>query len=90
MAVQDFGSALLGGFQCAMALGQQRRENVFKQTELEQQNRRLGIAAEELELGERRLLENTRQFDEALKRTDKELDQGQQRIDVSRQTVAVA
>ena len=55
MAVQDFCSALLGGFQGAMALGQQRRENVFKQTELEQQNRRLGIAAEELELGERRL-----------------------------------
>ena len=90
MAVQDFGSALLGGFQGAMALGQQRRENVFKQTELEQQNRRLGIAAEELELGERRLLENTRQFDEALKRTDEELNQGQQRIDVSRRTVAVA
>ena len=90
MAVQDFGSALLGGFQGAMALGQQRRENVFKQTELEQQNRRLGIAAEELELGERRLAENARQFDDALKRTDIELDQGQQRIDVSRRTVAVA
>jgi hypothetical protein len=90
MAVQDFGSALLGGFQGAMALGQQRRENVFKQTELEQQNRRLGIAAEELELGERRLAENARQFDDALKRTDIELDQGQQRIDVSRRTVAVS
>lgn len=90
MAVQNFGSALLGGFQGAMALGQQRRENVFKETELEQQNRRLGIAAEELELGEKRLAENARQFDDALKRTDIELDQGRQRIGVAKRTVAVA
>ena len=37
MAVQNFGSALLGGFEGAMALGQQRRDNAFRQQQIQLQ-----------------------------------------------------
>jgi len=90
MAVQDFGSGLLAGFQGAMALGQQRQENIFKERELQQRDFQLGLADEELKLGKDRLAENKRQFDENFKLAEKELAQGAERIRVSQRQVAVA
>lgn len=89
MAVQDFGSGLLAGFQSAMALGQQRKENVFKEQELQQRDYQLGLQSDELQLGRDRLNENKRQFDENFKLAEKELAQGAERIKVSQRQVAV-
>lgn len=89
MAVQDFGSGLLAGFQGAMALGQQRQENIFKERELQQRDFQLGLADEELKLGKDRLAENSRQFNENFKLAEKELAQGAERIKVSQRQVAV-
>lgn len=89
MAVQDFGSGLLAGFQSAMALGQQRKENVFKERELQQRDYQLGLQSDELQLGRDRLNENKRQFDENFKLAEKELAQGAERIKVSQRQVAV-
>ncbi|MAA66702.1 MAG: hypothetical protein CL581_18250 [Alteromonadaceae bacterium] len=76
MAVGDFGGGLLAGLQGAQAFAQQRRDNQFRE--------------DELQLARDKQAENIRQFNEALKVDQQNADTSRMNAETNQGTLAIA